>query len=786
MDARTLERLEFKKVIEMLAEHATFSVGKGYCLELTPSTDFAEVSARQQETTEATEIYRKEPDIPLGGMKDIRSIIRKAGIGGILAPAELMDIADVLRSARRLKKFFSERSEGYPIMGNLVKNLLTHKELENAIEEAIEPGGTVADGASPELKRIRSRIRESEAGIKSKMESIMRSGDYQKFFQETIITVRNDRYVIPVKQEYRSQFPGIVHDQSASGATLFIEPMVSVELNNTLRRLFTEEEREVERILSKLTTSVRAVQEELREGIEILGTIDFILAKGKLAHQMDATEPKLNNRGQLVLKKGRHPLIKGKVVPLDVHLGKEFHVLVITGPNTGGKTVSLKTVGLVTAMAQAGLHIPCESGSQVAVFQNIFADIGDEQSIEQSLSTFSGHLKNITYILEQVNENTLVLLDELGAGTDPTEGAALAMAVLEYLYARRSKVIATTHYSELKVFAFEREGVENASVEFDTKTLRPTYRLLIGQPGRSSAFEIALRLGLQEQIVTRARDFITKEEMHVAELVEELESNRRKTEEEGMLAERARRRLEEYQDEYRTKVEAVEAKRKAQLEQAREEAAAIVRQARREADELLKELRRLALEKQTNFMADAEAARKHLKELEEEKSKALFKEKVSKLEAPQNLKEGESVFLPRYNQTGYVLNPPDDDGQVQVQVGVLKMTVHLSELQRKGREPERQFTKTGAGKIAVDKSKQAKTELDIRGNTVDEAIPEIEKFLDDAYLAGVPQVQIIHGKGTGVLRKAVTALLAKHRYVKESRIGMYGEGGLGVTIVKLN
>lgn len=785
MEQRTLERLEFNKIIEMLAQNATFSLGREMCLELRPSTDFNEVLRYQKETAEASTIYRKEPDLPLGGMRDTRGALRKVAIGAILEPAELQNIAANLLAARRIKKFFSDRSDQYPIMAALVKDIMVERDLEEAINEAIEDDGRVSDSASIELRKVRSKIRDLEINIKNKMDSIMRSSEYQKFFQEAIVTVRGDRYVIPVKHEFRGQFPGIIHDQSSSGATLFIEPVAIVELNNSLRRLFSEEEREIQRILTKLTGSVEVVLEDLKVSLDILGKVDFVLAKGKLAHRMNATEPVLNEQGWVNLKKARHPLITGEVVPIDIFFGREFKILVITGPNTGGKTVALKTIGLNTAMAQSGLHIPCEEGSQLAVFKNVFVDIGDEQSIEQSLSTFSAHLKNIIDIVQRVDRHSLVLLDELGAGTDPTEGAALAMSVLEFLYERGAGVVATTHYSELKVFAFEKEGVENASVEFDIKTLRPTYRLLIGQPGRSSAFEIALRLGLAEQIVDRARTFLTSDEIKVADLVEDLEGSRRKAEEEKLKAELLRQEVEVLKREYATKLAALEERRSGVLETAKEEAATIVRQARREADLLVKELRNYALEKQTNHLKEAEIARNRLRALEEERDTAILKGRMAQGDVPTGLQVGEKVFLPKYNQSGYVMVPPGEDGNLQVQVGIMKLTVNVSEVRRKKETPAKELGKRGASKIVIDKAKDAKTEINLLGKTVDEAFPEIEKFLDDAYLAGIPQVQIVHGKGTGVLRKAVQELLTKHRHVKEHRLGQYGEGGTGVTIVKL-
>ena len=781
MDERNLTRLEYHKIIALLQECTSFSISKEIAGEIQPLTDISEIISRQKETTEAKEILRREPDVPLGGMRDIRNLLRKAEIGGVLEPSELLEVGDMLLAVRRLKAFFRDKTESYPVVSRLTEQLCALRELEDRIRESIEPGGEVTDKASPELRRLRSRKRDLQASLKEKMDSIIRSSEFHKYLQDTIITMRGDRYVIPVKQEYRAQVPGIIHDQSASGATLFIEPMPVVEKNNELRRVMVEEKQEIIRILIRITGEVLASHDEIFVSVETAGIIDFIIAKGKLSSRLDGGEPEITDRPQIKITGARHPLLKGKAVPVSVRLGQDFGILVITGPNTGGKTVALKTVGLLILMAQSGLHIPAETGSQTGVFHNVFTDIGDEQSIEQSLSTFSSHMTNIIGILRDVDDKSLVLFDELGAGTDPTEGAALAMAILDYLDKKQVRTIATTHYSELKAFAFNRPGVENASVEFDITSLRPTYKLNIGQPGSSSAFEIAGRLGLSEAIIDTARQALSQENIQVTGLIRELEDNRRTSEIDRKEASQLRAELLRLKEEYEKKLGQLSDKRAEVMEKTRQEAGEMLRRARLEADALLKEIKEAAARGASHeALTAAQNARSRLREMKSENE--VHSETIITGEVPKNIKPGQEVFLARYNQQGLALSSPDDDGMVQVQVGAMKLALPLVELRL---QKAKHLIETGASKVMVGKAREIVTEIDLRGMTGDEAMEAVEKYLDDAYLAGLPKACIIHGKGTGALRKAITNLLSGHRFVKTFRLGQYGEGGTGVTVVEL-
>jgi DNA mismatch repair protein MutS2 len=779
LDQRNLNRLEYHKIVNALQECTTFAIGRELAGQIEPLFDATEIIAKQKETTEAKTILRLEPDIPLGGMRDIRNYLRKAVIGGILEPNELLDIGGMLRAIRRLKLFFKDKSEKYPVILELISELSIFRELEDHIEDSIDPSGEVADKASPDLRRLRNRIRDLQAAIKDKMDSIIRSGENQKYLQESIITMRDDRYVVPVRQEYRGQFPGIIHDQSASGATLFIEPMSVVEKNNELRQVMVEEKQEIIKILTKLTDKVKANSEELRTSVETVGEIDFIFAKGKLSQKMDGGEPAIMDEPKLNFIQARHPLLK-EPVPINVKLGGEVGILVITGPNTGGKTVALKTVGLFVLMAQSGLHIPAESGSETGIFHQVFADIGDEQSIEQSLSTFSSHMNNIISILKDAGPKSLVLFDELGAGTDPAEGASLAMAILDYLDRKKAKAIATTHYSELKAFAFNRHGIQNASVEFDIKTLRPTYRLIIGQPGSSSAFEIAGRLGLPDEIVDTARQSLSKENIQVTDLIRELEDNRRVAEIDRIEADKTKKELQRLKIEYDKKMFQLAERRSEVMEKARIEANEVLRKARLEADGLIQEIKDAAAKGTSQqTLTEAQNARSRLRKIryhEEER------EIVAEGEAPKKVSPGQEVYLPKYNQPGCVITVPDSEGMVQVQVGAVKLTLSLTELRL---QKTKVISETGASRVMSGKAQEISVEIDLRGLMVDEAMETVEKYLDDAYLAGLPKATLIHGKGTGALRKAVTELLTNHRYVKNHRLGVYGEGGIGVTIVEL-
>ncbi|MGI6647945.1 MAG: endonuclease MutS2 [Bacillota bacterium] len=813
---RTLQKLEFDKLLEKLQAHCTCSLGREKAEALLPSIQLPVIINWQQETSEAKEILRRDPLLPLGGIWDIRAALWKAEMGGILDPSELLQVSSTLAVSRRLKHFLLGRTAPETIIGQLAGQLGIFHELEKKVEECISDEAEVKDSASPTLLRLRRQLAVLQSRVREKLDSILRQTELQKYLQEAIITMRGDRYVVPVKQEYRHQVPGIIHDQSASGATVYIEPMVVVQINNEIRRQQAEEREEVRRILRELTGQVGAQTIEIRETLDGLAQLDFAFAKAKLSHEQDGLEPVLNNAGWLDIHLGRHPLISGRVVPLSVSLGKDFNTLVVTGPNTGGKTVALKTIGLLTLMAQAGLHVPADQGTCLSVFEQIFVDIGDEQSIEQSLSTFSSHMTNIVEILQQVNERSLVLLDELGAGTDPTEGAALAIAILEHLLAQGARTVATTHYSELKVFAYNQAQVENASVEFNADTLQPTYRLQLGLPGKSNAFEIAARLGLQASIVEAARGYLSAEELQVGDLIQDLKESQRKSEENQRETEKLRQMQEREEAELRRRQSAWQEKETRLLQRAQEEAIEIVRQARNEADQIVRQLRQMqkeAVDKET--LRRAQEAQERLRDrasqlyeawtkvsdevnerlglVEPEEHTALSDNGQPKIASDQakkarkrlgQFKPGDPVLIPRLNQRGYVLTADSATGEVQVQAGILKVTVKAAEL-RPVQEKTEYRDYSGLGNLMASKSREISPEVHLRGMLVDEALIELEKYLDDAYLAGMAEVRVIHGKGTGTLRSAVKQYLANHPHVSSFRLGGYQEGGIGVTVVQL-
>ncbi|MDK2824140.1 MAG: mismatch repair protein MutS2 [Clostridia bacterium] len=786
MNEFTLKKLEYDKIKAILIKECSSSLGKEIVTKLEPIADIEQIKRWQEETSEGVIIRRYEPQIPMGGIVDIHNQIRKVEVGGILEPEEFLKILDTLVASRKLKNFLGNKKKQYssPRMEWWASKLEIIKELEDEIDRIISPEANVRDTASSALSSIRKKIITLQNRIREKLESIVKSDHNQKFLQDAIITIREDRYVVPVKQEYRNQVPGIIHDQSASGATLFIEPMVVVELNNDLRKAYADERNEILRILSELSQKVGQFTEQLQINIEVLAQIDFIFAKARLSEKLNAIEPDILAEQKIIINKGRHPLIPAQeVVPLTIALGDEFDALVITGPNTGGKTVTLKTVGLFVLMSQSGLHIPAEIGSSIGIFNKVFADIGDEQSIEQSLSTFSSHMTNIVKILTETDRFTLVLLDELGAGTDPSEGAALAIAILNHLKDQGAKIIATTHYSELKTYAFNENRVENASVEFDIKTLRPTYRLLIGVPGRSNAFEIAARLGLDKDIVEKARSLINTDEQNVADLLQSLEANRltseltkQEFEKKLKLANEKLKKIEEEEIKIR-------ASRDNMIRKAEEEALEIIKNARKESERILKEIRQLAKEEILKAEHKALELKKEL-EIREDKltSKVLKGPKVIG-KKPKNLKVGQEVFIPKLNQTATVITEPNNNEELQVQTGILKINVRLDEVQLV--EKKNEISKSGIGKIVSSKSETIKNELDFRGLNVDEAIPLVDKYLDDAYLSGLNQVYLIHGKGTGVLRSSIREMLKKHPHVKSMRSGGFEEGGTGVTVVEL-
>lgn len=792
MDKKSFNVLEFDKIIELLKDKASSSLGIEMIKKLEPSGDYEEVKYRLQETTEAQSILIKRGSVSMGGIHDIEDKVKRADIGASLDPGSLIMIADTIRAARILSNSLSgdgeEEDFNYPIIQSLATSLYTYRDIEDAIYNAIISELEISDNASPTLRDIRRRIVQKNQSIRSKLNSIISSATYQKYLQDAIISMRGDRFVVPVKAEYRSVVSGIVHDQSSSGATLFIEPMSIVEMNNELRKLKLDEQEEIERILAELSKMVGEVARELISNQEILKKIDFAFAKGKLSIEMRGIDPKLNEDRKFVIKNGRHPLLDRKtVVANTIYLGDEFDTLVITGPNTGGKTVTIKTVGLFALMTQSGLHIPADYGSSMCVYDNIFADIGDEQSIEQSLSTFSSHMTRIVSILKDVTENSLVIFDELGAGTDPVEGAALAIAILEDIKMAGAKCIATTHYSELKNYALTKDRVENAAVEFDINTLSPTYKLLIGVPGKSNAFEISRKLGLSDYIIDRAKEFIDTDNIELEDVLQNVEKNRLKAQEDREEAEKLRAEIEELKKEHQEKLEKLTNQREKMLERARSEAFSITRQAKEEVDSIIKELRRLETQrasKEKNMQI--EQLRKELTDSMgslQPTVKSMIVPKVASKEI-KSLKPGDEVRVITLNQEGTVVSADNRKKEAVVQIGIMKMTLPFKSLQKaKGNTHSTVTKKTRS--VIKSKSGRVKSEVDLRGMNLEEATLEVEKYLDDATVAGLEQVTIIHGIGTGVLKAGIQEVLKRNRHVKKKRPGGYGEGGVGVTIVTL-
>ncbi|AYK06998.1 endonuclease MutS2 [Brevibacillus laterosporus] len=784
MERRILRTLEFNKIIAMLMEKTTSELGRELAESLEPFNHIDAVRHSQRQTEEASTVLRVKGSVPLGGIRNIRGPIQRARLNSILAPLELLDIATTLHAGRRLKQFITDISEEHElsILQSLVDRIEGLRDLETEIKRCIDDNGEVVDSASLELRQIRQEIRSSEARIREKLDQMTRSSSTQKMLMENIVTIRGDRFVIPVKQEYRSHFGGIVHDQSASGATLFIEPEVIVSMNNKLREARLKEEHEVERILYTLTVLVADHVDMLLENLSVLAELDFIFAKAQLAYSMKAISPKLNEEGYILLKKGRHPLIDPKVVvPLDVELGKGYTGIVVTGPNTGGKTVSIKTLGLLSLMTMAGLHIPAQEETEMAVFSSIFADIGDEQSIEQSLSTFSSHLTNIIRILDQMDEKSLVLFDELGAGTDPTEGAALAMSILDHVLAKGARLVATTHYSELKAYAYDTPEVVNASVEFDVQTLRPTYRLLVGVPGRSNAFAIASRLGLNEKIIDKARRSVSKEENQVEKMIASLESNKKTAEKEREDAENIRKQAEELRQQLEEERRQFAEAKNRLLEKAEEEARVAVQLASEEAEVIIRELRQMRKEgvdfKEHRLIDAKKRLGNAVLELEKEKVK-----KPAKAVRATQIKIGDEVMVDSFGQKGTVLDKVSST-EYLVQLGIIKMKVKKDDMHvvKESVQPKKPVQYTTIKREA----NSVKLDLDLRGYNVEDSIQEIDRYLDDAVLSGFHKVSIIHGNGTGVLRKGVHEFLRRHRSVKSFRLGGQGEGGVGATIVEL-
>lgn len=785
MDKKILETLEYDKITAMLETHARCQIGKERARKLEPLTELAELNAELDLTSEAEAVLFRLGQSPIDEFPDTRDTLKRIKAVSALSMRELLDIASCLRAIRIAKSALTKESDQMRLAAMAV-NLPSYKFIEDELNRCILNEDEMFDGASPALSRIRRELRVANEKVREKLNSMIRSSTYQQYLQDPIITMRNGRFVIPVKQEYRKQIPGLIHDQSGSGQTLFIEPAAVVELGNTFKKLLAQERDEIERILSELTAMVAPYGEDIYNALILLGEIDLRFAKAQLARDMNAVRPEMNDELRIRIVRGRHPLLdKAKAVPIDIWLGEDFKTLIITGPNTGGKTVTLKTVGLFTLMAQAGMFVPADVGTRLGVFKNVYADIGDEQSIEQSLSTFSSHMTRLVGILKNADDKSLVLLDELGAGTDPIEGAALAMSILETLYGRRSTTLATTHYSEIKAFALARDGMENASMEFDIDKLCPTYRLFIGIPGKSNAFEISKRLGLDDDVINRAKQFLKGEDVRFEDVISGAESQRRIAEQERKLAEQARAELDALRAEVEKEKKKLEETKKGYQAKAREDARRVVADTKREMERLIVQIRSMKSINQSEADRVIQASRDAVREREN----ALVepeKKVVDMSVAPKSVNPGDEVrIVSLENKKATVLKKPDAKGDVLVQAGIMKIAVRLDDL-RLLNEPAKKGPQTdaAAGKVTLG-DKSVGLSIDVRGKLVDEAIIEVDRYLENAAMNGLNEVMIIHGKGTGALRAGIQSYLKTHRLVESFRQGAYGEGDAGVTAVTI-
>lgn len=789
MNQKVLKTLEYNKIIDMLTEKADSEPGKRLCRKLLPSTDLEEIVRNQKLTEDALGRLFKVGSTSFGSNSDLNFSIKSLEIGSTLSIVELMKIASMLDNVSRIKTYGKKDREDAPddSLTEYFEQLTPLTQVANEINRCILAEDEIADDASPKLKSIRRSMLQTNEKVHSQLNSML-AGAYRTYLQDAVITMRNNRYCIPIKAEYKGQVNGMIHDQSATGSTYFIEPAAVVELNNKIRELELEEKEEIGVILASLSAMAGEHTEELSANQKLMTELDFIFAKAKLAMDMNATTPIFNTDHYINIRKGRHPLLdRKKVVPIDINLGKDFDLLIITGPNTGGKTVSLKTVGLFTLMGQAGLHIPALDRSELSIFSEVYADIGDEQSIEQSLSTFSSHMKSIVHILKHADADSLCLFDELGAGTDPTEGAALAIAILNYLHDRGIRTMATTHYSELKIYALSTSFVENACCEFSVETLQPTYRLLIGIPGKSNAFAISSKLGLSDEIINAAREQIGNEDKSFEDVISDLEQSR-------ITIEKEQREIAEYKERIRTLQEQLQQKNE-KLDQAKDR---ILREANEKAKEILQEAKDVADETIRDFnragagtdIRELEKKRQKVRDKINEKNERLSlgankKQPEKKTLDPKKLKKGDTVKIVSMGLKGTVSTLPDAKGALFVQCGIMRTQTNVRDLvlvdEATVTTPTLQ--RTGAGKIKMSKTLSVSTEINLLGKTVDEALPALDKYLDDAYLAHLPSVRVVHGKGTGALRSAVHNHLKRLKYVKEFRLGEYGEGDAGVTIV---
>ncbi len=783
MEKRVLKTLEYDKILAMLKERASCCISRELVDTMEPSGDFDTVERELKLTAEAETLFYKTGRSPVDDFPDMRHCLERMHAALFLSTGELLGIASCLKSARITKDILAKEVGEESYLYNLAGLLITHRSAEEEINRCIINEDEIFDGASPALARIRRAMRLANEKVREKLNSMIRSTAYQKYLQEPIITIRNGRFVIPVKQEYRQQVPGLIHDQSSSGATLFIEPSAVVELGNEYKKLLAEEADEIERILTELTAMLAPYADEIREDLNIMGQIDLVFAKAKLSRELNAVMPRLNRNNYVRIVRGRHPLIPAdRVVPIDIWIGRDYRSLIITGPNTGGKTVTLKIVGLFALMVQSGIFVPANEGSEFPVFEHIYADIGDEQSIEQSLSTFSSHMKNIVGILDKADENSLVLLDELGAGTDPIEGAALAMSILEELNDRHCICVSTTHYSEIKAFAMTHEGMENASMEFDIDRLCPTYRLYIGIPGKSNAFEISSRLGLPNSIIDKAKGFLKGEDVRFEDIISSAQSQHRIAEEERKMAEEARAELEKLRADAERERRKLDEDRNRLQAKAKEDAKRIVADTKREMEKLIVEIRSIKDIDRSAADRVIQAARDTLRATETAVNEKEAIKKEGNTKPPKTVRAGDTVNIVTLDQKATVLSAPDSKGEVMVQAGVMKLNVKLKDIRL---IEEKKAAAPTSGKFGLGAGKQVGLELDVRGMLVDEANIMVDRYLDDAYNAGLSEVNIIHGKGTGALRAGVQAFLKRHPLVKGYRMGSYGEGDAGVTVVTL-
>lgn len=790
MNKKTLAKLEYNKIIEQLIEHASSFSGKELCRRLKPMTDISAIRSAQDETAAAFTRIVKKGRPSFSGCNPVNDSIRRLEIGGVLGSGELLRICKLLETAGRARAYgrHDNADEMEDCLDGYFEQLNPVTILVNEIRRCVIDEDEISDDASPGLKHVRRAMNQINDKVHATLSNMV-NGSLRTYLQDPIITMRGDRYCIPVKAEYRSQVSGMIHDQSATGSTFFIEPMAVVKLNNDLKELYGQEQEEIQKVLARLSADAAEYTTEIHTCYTILRQLDFIFAKGALALDMNASQPIFNTEGRIHIREGRHPLLdKKNVVPITLTLGDTFDLLIVTGPNTGGKTVSLKTVGLFTLMGQAGLHIPALDRSELAVFHDVYADIGDEQSIEQSLSTFSSHMTNIVSFLKQVDEHSLVLFDELGAGTDPTEGAALATSILNHLHSRGIRTMATTHYSELKVYALSTPGVENASCEFDVETLRPTYRLLIGIPGKSNAFAIASRLGIPDYIIEDAKTHLTEQDESFEDILTNLETSRKTLDKERETIAAYKREIERLKMETSQKQEKLEAQRDRILREANEKAHAILEDAKETADETMRNFHKFG--KANISAAEMEKERERLRKKMAKTRSGMTPEpaKPKKQYKPSDFKLGESVKVLSMNLTGSVVSLPDAKGNLDVQMGILRSKVNISDLEIIDEKPnylQKTAKRTGKGKIKMNKSLTVATEINLLGKTVDEAVAELDKYLDDASLAHLSSVRIVHGKGTGALRQGIHKYLKRQKHVKSFRLGAFGEGDAGVTIAEL-